>query len=117
MAAQPCARVDRAKLAAPMLMSERDWQSLVVDAARVHGWETFHVLDSRGMTAGWPDLVMIRPPEVLFVELKRANAKARPAQLHVLDMLERCELEVHVWRPQDEPEVLARLARRKAPAQ
>lgn len=101
-----------AKLRAVELVSERDWQSFVVDLARLHGWESFHVLNSRGMTAGWPDLVLLRPPCALFVELKREAGKVSAAQGRVLALLEGCGLEVAVWRPSDADAVASRLGRR-----
>lgn len=94
------------------LMSERAWQDVVVDLARLCGWLPFHVLRSKGMEAGWPDLVLIRPPDIVFAELKRERGKVTAAQARVLDMLERCGLEVHVWRPSDFPAVHDRLASR-----
>lgn len=93
------------------LLSEKAWQAWVVDYARLNGWTTFHVLHSRGMEAGWPDLVLVRPPELLIVELKREGGKLTAAQGRVLEMLERCHVDVAVWRPADEPEVLERLRR------
>lgn len=97
-------------LAAPTL-SERDWQQLVVDVARLHRWDVYHTYDSRRSPAGFPDLLLTRPPELMFVELKTATGKVTAPQLAFLDRLERCHLEVHVWRPQDEERAFARLAR------
>lgn len=101
---------------APFLLSERDWQTLIVDYARLHGWEIFHVLNSRGMTAGWPDLVVLRAGEALFVELKREDGKVTGAQARVLELLESAGCECHVWRPSDEAVAFARLGRRPCSA-
>jgi hypothetical protein len=101
-----------ARLRARHLLSEKDWQRLVVDAAKAFGWWHYHPHDSRHSQAGWPDLVLMRPPEVMFVELKRQDGKVTALQGAVLADLEACGLECHVWRPSDEPDVLARLRRR-----
>lgn len=102
----------RSKLAAPALMSERDWQALVVDAARLFGWTAFHVLHARGMEPGWPDLVLLRDGEALFVELKREDGKVSASQGRTLGLLERAGCETAIWRPSDEATMLARLRRR-----
>lgn len=98
-------------LRAPQLITEADWQTLIIDYARLHGWWVHHVFDSRRSPEGWPDLVLIRPPELIIAELKRQTGKLTPAQARVLTMLEQCGIEVHVWRPSDEPAVFTRLAR------
>lgn len=98
---------------ARFLLSERDWQRLVVDFATLHGWWTYHTNNSLRSNPGWPDLVLARPGEVLFVELKREDGKVTAAQGRVLELLESAGCETHVWRPSHEREVFARLARRR----
>lgn len=90
-------------------VSEAAWQTTVTDLAKVYGWMVFHQLDSRGTEEGWPDLVLIRPPECLFVELKTDRGRVRPAQSLVLESLAACGLEVHIWRPAGWSEIAARL--------
>lgn len=94
-------------------ISERAWQTQLVQLAHLHGWRTFHVLNPKGMTAGWPDLVLLRPPELVFAELKREHGRVTAAQTEVLAMLEACGQEVHVWRPSDFDAVHTRLNRRE----
>jgi hypothetical protein len=91
-------------------VTERDWQATVIDLAHLNRWTVFHVPDSRGMTAGLPDLILIRPPELLFVELKTEHGRLRPAQTVVLDALTDCGCECHVWRPHDQDRATQRLA-------
>lgn len=90
-------------------LTEREWQGLIVQFARLHGWAVMHHLDSRGTEAGWPDLVLIRPPELLIVELKSERGKVSAAQQNWLDALSACGVETGVWRPSDERSVFARL--------
>lgn len=101
-------------LRAKHLLSEKAWQQLVIDCARVHGWWVHHHYDSRRSEAGWPDLVLLRDGEAIFVELKREDGKVAAAQAFVLDLLESAGCEAHVWRPSDEPAAFARLARRRS---
>jgi glycine/D-amino acid oxidase-like deaminating enzyme len=96
------------------LLTEADWQELVVQYARLQGWWAFHPYDSRKSQAGWPDLVLLRPPELVIVELKSQRGKVTQEQERVLAMLAECGVEAHLWRPADESEVFARLGPRKA---
>jgi hypothetical protein len=53
-------------------------------------------------TPGFPDLVLIRPPSVMFLELKRETGRLSPTQRDIVGALENCPgVEVHVARPSD----------------
>lgn len=93
-------------------LTEKSWQTFVLDTAHRFGWWCYHPYDSRRSEPGWVDLVLLRPPAALFVELKRQSGKVSAAQGRVLVMLEGCGFETAVWRPSDEAAVLARLSRR-----
>ena len=83
------------------------WESVHFRSARTaYGWRT-PVQGSMGK--GWPDLVLVRPPRIIFAECK-VTTKLRPEQQAVLDLLRDCGAEVYVWRPEDFDEV-ARLLR------
>jgi hypothetical protein len=97
------------------MLNEAQWQELVVQFATLHGWATMHQLHSRGTEAGWPDLVLIRPPELLIVELKSERGKVSAAQQRWLADLAACGVETALWRPSDEAEVFARLGRTQRP--
>ena len=82
--------------------SEKEWQSTVLDLATLGGWRSYHTFDSRRSAAGFPDLVLVRPPVVRFIELKAGTGKLRPKQRAWLDDLKDCEsVEAHLWRPSD----------------
>ena len=53
--------------------NESDFKSSVIDLAKHTGWKWYHNPDSRRSSAGFPDLVLVKPPNVLFVELKMDN--------------------------------------------
>lgn len=95
--------------ATPLALTEAEWQALVVQYARLHGWQVFHHLDSRGTEPGWPDLVLIRPPDLVVAELKSERGKLTPSQEKTIAALTECGIEAHVWRPRHEAEVFARL--------
>ena len=90
--------------------TEAEFQSVVVRTAESLGWWYYHTYDSRRCPAGWPDLVLIKPPVCIFVELKMELTKTTDAQRMVLDMLADCGQEVYVWRPGDWDRIIARLS-------
>lgn len=53
------------------LMTEKQWQQQVVDAAKANNWLVYHTYDSRHSAPGFPDLILIRGTELLVIELKR----------------------------------------------
>ena len=50
--------------------SESDFQTWLVDLARVTGWKAYHTLHSKGSDAGFPDWVLAKPGCLIFLELK-----------------------------------------------
>lgn len=88
------------------------WQNKIVEAARYHGWWVYHPYDSRRSQAGWPDLTLIRPPRIVFAELKNATGIITNDQREVIELLNDCTgVEAYVWRPDDWPAVLSLLSR------
>lgn len=118
-------------------LNETAFQGHVVGLAGFYGWRDYHTLDSRGSKRGFPDLVLVRPPELLFVELKTDTGRLSTEQedwMHdlraVVDAIDAAlflvaggiddppRIEAHVWRPRDWEAVEARLSRgrRRVPA-
>lgn len=96
-------------------ISERDFQGMVVAFAALSGWTfSFHQLDSRGSNAGFPDLILMRPPELLVVELKAEKGRVTEAQSAWIEAFAACGVEARVFRPSDWDEIEARL--RRAPS-
>lgn len=92
--------------------SEAAFQQQVLQLAGFYGWSLqYHTRDSRGSHKGWPDLVLCRPPEILFVELKGEKTRVTVEQKQWLAALTACGLETHLWRPSDFDELHERLAR------
>jgi hypothetical protein len=57
----------------------------------------YHAFDSRRSTPGFPDVVLVRPPSVLLVEMKTDRDRLTPPQRDWLEALTRCPgIEVYV---------------------
>lgn len=105
-----------------VLKPEPEWSFLnrVVECAQVLGWRReliYHTYDSRHSRAGFPDLVLVRAPRVLFAELKTDVApKELPyAQRVWMFELMRCPgVEYRLWRPRDWAAIEQDLRRRSA---
>lgn len=100
--------------------TEAEWQSAVVEYARLNGWLVAHVPDSRQMEPGLPDLILARGGHVLLVELKSEKGKVsterRVTKTRVLpsqkDWLEASG--AYLWRPHDWEHVKRTLAKEGA---
>lgn len=82
----------------------------ILTAAREKGWLAYHTHDSRGSAAGFPDLVLVRPPRVVFAECKTddtVRSKTTTAQDTWLAALAACPaIEQYLWRYQDWSKIL-----------
>ncbi len=93
-------------------LSERDFQTQVIDLARQTGWKLAHFRP--GKTAGgrwatqmsgdvgYPDLTLGRGDRLIFAELKTANGQASDDQVDWLYALDNVEyVTAQLWRPSD----------------
>lgn len=94
-------------------ISEKQFQAQVVELARLYNWLVYHTYDSRRSAPGFPDLVLVRPPRLIFAELKSEEGRARPEQRTWLEALSGCTQapESHLWRPRDLQEIQTLLKR------
>ncbi|MBT9133034.1 MAG: hypothetical protein DDT33_01565 [Firmicutes bacterium] len=79
--------------------------------AEHRGWAAYHVFDqktyARRTSRGFPDLVLARPPRVIFAELKSDEGKLSPEQEAWLQLLSKCDgTKVHIWRPSGWDEIV-----------
>lgn len=82
--------------------SEKHFEGRVRQLARLCGWVVFRTLDSTGTRAGEPDLRLIRPPRVIFAELKSQHGRLQLEQAQTIALLEQCPgISTFVWRPSD----------------
>lgn len=80
------------------------------------GWQTAHFRPAmlkdgtwrtagQGDAKGFPDLVLVKPPRLIFSECKTDVGKLTEEQLGWLDVLSQCHTEVYLWRPEDLDEI------------
>lgn len=105
---------------AELVETEAEFQASVVDLAQVYGFLVVHFRAARtkkgwrtpllGDGAGFPDLILVRPPDLIFAELKAERGRPSPAQRAWLEVLARVPgVDAYLWRPSDWPEIAARL--------
>jgi len=87
---------------APRKHEERSFQHKVQELAKACNWQDWHVLRSKGMRAGFPDLVLMRPPQLIWVELKAKKGKVTPAQAQMHEDLRASGQSVYLWYDTDE---------------
>lgn len=95
-------------------ISEAAWQRVVQGIADVAGWLSYHAPDNRprprrgggtyvqNVRAGFPDLVLVKGPRIVYAELKTETGKPTPDQLRWLRALATAGADVAVWRPSDQ---------------
>ncbi len=89
-------------------ITEAAFQRQVTDLARILGWSVYHPQLSKWSERGWPDLAMVRPPRLVFAELKRENGKTTEHQDRWLGLLRGVPgVEVYLFRPSDLEQVAA----------
>ena len=96
-------------------LTEAEFQRQVTEVAVREGWDWMHIgrigkytpNGAKGtLGTGWPDLVLVRGPRLIFAELKAQKAGITPQrQREVLSLLSQAA-ETHIWRPSDLPLIL-----------
>ncbi len=89
-------------------LTEKGFMATVVQYAKLCGWMCYHTWNSKHSEPGFPDLVLVRDGEIVFVELKLEKGKVSVAQEKWLSELQKCSsdnVSVIVFRPSDWEEV------------
>lgn len=100
-----------ARMSAADLINEREFQTTVIEKARVYGWTVYHTHDSRRSALGFPDLTLVRDGRLIFMELKTQDGRLTEAQEMWLSKLEEVmaacieHVEARVFRPSDWPRI------------
>ena len=94
-------------------MTEAELQETVREIAKTTGWLYYHTYRSKRSPAGFPDVVLVRPPRVIFAELKSDTGKLTKEQRTWIEALLFCG-EAYVWRPKDLELISAVLSTRYA---
>lgn len=82
---------DAAGLAEASLTDEAAFQVQVIALAKRLGYRAYHTHDSRRSEPGFPDLVLVKPPRLLFLELKVGRRQLTDEQRAWLAELDACE--------------------------
>lgn len=84
-------------------LTERRFQATVERAATLLGWRYYHTYDSRRSPEGFPDLVLVKGPRLIFAELKKnAGRVSKSQELWLGDLRDVQEPpEVYLWRPRE----------------
>ena len=88
-----------------ILISEKQFQELVIDYARLKGWEVYHTHNSRRSAPGYPDLSMVRGARHVVAELKSEHGRLTPEQERWLEAFRATPAEVYIWRPSAWPDI------------
>ena len=87
-------------------VSEAAFMAEVRKLATAHGWTSYHTRDSRKSDKGFPDLALVRPPRLIFAELKVGRNQPTQEQGEWLDRLRACGIPAYLWRPEDWPRIV-----------
>ena len=91
-------------------LAEKDFQRQVLDLAKLYRWHAYHPALSKWSERGWPDLAMVRPPRIVFAELKAEAGSITEHQARWLALLRSCPgVETYLWRPSDLDAIAAAL--------
>lgn len=88
-----------------MKISEKEFQSQVIQLAKLLGWLVYHTHDSRRSVAGFPDLILLRNGRLVVIELKVGKNRATPEQVVWLEAFAKIADYVAVWTPQHWAEI------------
>jgi len=96
-------------------VSEATFQRQVEDLLTIHGWATFHDLTGKtsgNAAKGFPDIIAIRGPRLIALELKTQNGRVTAEQTEWIARFDRVETtDAHIVRPADFDVLEARLRR------
>ena len=100
-------------------VSEKDFMATVIRFAALNGWKHYHPPDNKPSAGGWsqkivagfPDLCLIRVPDIMFVELKSEIGTTTVEQDVWLQSFRDCGIVTHVWRPSQIEQILRILQR------
>lgn len=78
-------------------LTEKEWLQHVRDLAHSFGWKTYHTLRSKGSEPGFPDLVLVKASQLIFLELKSEEGRFTSTQaewLYALGKVQHVHAEV-----------------------
>lgn len=98
--------------------SEDDWERTLIGAYREGGYQCFHIPPMRGRDGQWftnttepglPDWILVKPPDLILLELKKQSGKASVEQVRTIKRLQQCTIiTAGFGRPTDAPVLMRR---------
>lgn len=91
-------------------ITEKQLREQIRDLTKIYGWRMAFTQFSMMSPKGFPDLCLVRPPRLIFAELKSEKGKTSPDQdLWLADLRAASPdghdgtqfFEVYLWRPHD----------------
>lgn len=103
--------------------TETQCETTIVKAARQFGWLVHGTRAARMQKGnfkvalkgdrGFPDLILVKPPCIIIVELKRKPNKVEPDQQRWIDALAACGLDTRIiWVPEQQDDLIRELVTR-----
>jgi len=81
-------------------ITEKAFRQQVISLAKICGWKHYFTWTSIHSPRGMPDLVLCRPPRLIFAELKTMKGQLSEYQIEWMDLLsDTPHSEVYLWRP------------------
>ncbi len=89
------------------VQSEKDFLSQLKDLAKIYHWRLYHPFLSKWSERGYPDITLVRPPRIIFAELKREKGVLSPSQEEWAELLRACPgVEYYQWKPSNWDDIL-----------
>ena len=84
-------------------VKERDLREQIRDLCKLTGFKFYFTWTSIHSPRGMPDLILCRPPRIIFAELKTEKGQLSDKQKEWVELLSECKgnVECYVWRPSD----------------
>jgi len=84
-----------------IVITEKEFEAQVKElAVKYFGWRFYHPYLSIRSVRGFPDITLLRPPRLIFAELKTDKGKLSVHQAQWLWELRKVlGIEVYIWRP------------------
>ncbi len=87
-------------------ITEKDLREQIRDLCKMLGWKFYFSWTSIHSPRGMPDLILAKPPRLIFAELKTDKGQLSEYQKDWIDILSKCPgCEVYLWRPADIEEI------------
>lgn len=93
-------------------VTEAQYMQQIKDAARALNWRTFHCFNSRRSDKGFPDLLLIRGPNLLTLEVKSERGRVTAEQADWIAAFKQVKyVDAAIARPPNWDEILDVLTR------